>query len=216
MVASVCSAAAAMLCKESAGMLPWMLVAYEALSEREEKEQRPWKRYVWTLPYFAVGAGYLALRTELFGLNAGPGPGGNRLAALLDIPLVVLVYLRNLCLPTRLSFYYPAEWSTHWTTGKGFAVVVVSSAAVFLWKWRKDNSGRRVLLSWLAILLVPPALALSTFLRDEWVHDRHMYLASIPFCLLIAGLLAELRLSTKPFVLVSSGILLLLSLDTDY
>jgi protein O-mannosyl-transferase len=216
LIASVCSTAAAMLCKESAGMLPWMLVAYEALRDRQKNELHPSKRYVWTLPHFAVVAGYLALRTRMFGLNTGPGPGGNRLAALADIPLVVLIYLRNLLFPTRLSFYYPAEWSARWTAWRGFAVVLVLWAVVFIWKRHKEHSGTRILLSWTAILLVPPALAVSTFVRDEWVHDRHMYMASIPLCILITSLLADLRLPTKLFVVASSGILLLLAADTYY
>jgi len=218
LVASVLGAAAAMFSKESAGMFPWMLVVYEALTGRHQgqSEPRPWKRYVWTLPYFGVVAAYLVARTCLFGFNAGPGPGGNRLAALLNVPLVVFIYLKNLLLPARLSIYYPPEWSTRWTVGRGSAVVLVLLAVVLVWRRYKDHSGVQVLLSWTAILLIPPALAVSTFVSDEWVHDRHMYLASIPFCLLIARLLADVCHSPKQLVVLSSAVLLLLGIDTCY
>jgi hypothetical protein len=216
LVASVCSAGAAMLCKESAGMIPWTLVAYEMLRAKPENEQPFWKRYVWTVPYFAVVAAYLAVRTLLFGPNAGPGPGGNRLAALADVPLLGLIYLKNLFFPTSLSFYYPGDWSAHWTVAKAFAVVLVLVATVMIWKRQTDHPEIRILLSWIAILFVPAVLTVTTFGKDEWVHDRHMYLTSIPFCILIAGLLYQLRLSKRALVLVSSGMILLLGVATYY
>ena len=66
-------------------MFPWLLVAYEALRETPSGELQSWKRFVPTLPFFAVVGAYVAVRTLLFGLNTGQGPGGSRFAALLDI-----------------------------------------------------------------------------------------------------------------------------------
>jgi tetratricopeptide (TPR) repeat protein len=89
-------------------------------------------------------------------------------------------------------------------------------AAVLVWNSYKNHSNVRVLLAWTAILLIPSALAVTTFITDEWVHDRHTYVASIPFCLLIARLLADVCQPAKRLVLVSSAILLLLAVDTYY
>ena len=78
LVASIFTAALAMLSKETAAIFPWMLVAYEALRERPLGVNHPsgmnkWgKRYIWTLPFFAVVAAYAFVRTLLFGLNMGP------------------------------------------------------------------------------------------------------------------------------------------------
>ena len=140
----------------------------------------------------------------LFGLSAGPGPGGSSLAALLDIPLVLVVYLRNLFWPFRLSFFYPAEWSTHWTLLRGAAAVFVIVAAGHLWRRYRDRSGVRLQLLWLAILPVPAVLSVLAFVRENWVHDRHMYLVSVPICLIAAALLTDPKWPVKASLIASS------------
>jgi tetratricopeptide (TPR) repeat protein len=219
--ASIVAASLAMLSKETAVMFPWLLVAYEALREvpsatpqEPSSTRRTWARFVWTLPFFAVVAAYTALRTLLFGLNAGPGPGGSRLAALVDIPLVLIVYLRNLFWPLRLSFFYPVEWVTQWTLVKGAAFIVVVAAAIFLWNFYRDRPGLRLQLLWAAILFVPALLGAYTFVREDWVHDRHMYLVSVPICFIVAALLTDRRLPRRASVVVSSVILAVLLVGT--
>ena len=219
--ASIGAAALAMLSKETAFMFPWLLVAYEALREHSSPApetlggvRRAWTRFVWTLPFFAVVAAYTAVRTLLFGINAGPGPGGNRLAALVDVPLVLIVYLHNLFWPLRLSFFYPVEWATQWTLVKGAAFVAVAAAAIFLWNFYRDRPGLRLQLLWAGILFVPALLGAYTFVREDWVHDRHMYLVSVPICFIVAALLTDRRLPRQASVLASSVILAVLLVDT--
>ncbi len=214
--ASVIAAALAMLSKETAVMFPWMLVAYEALRETPDGERKNWKYYVWTLPFFAVVGAYIGARTLLFGLNAGQGPGGNRVAALLDIPVVLIAYLRNLFWPFRLSFFYPTELGSQWTAWKGLAVILVLAAAVCLWNRYRDRSGVRLQLLWAGILFVPALLGVYTFLREDWIHDRHMYLVSVPICLVAAALLTDPRWPVKTSVIVSSAILAVLLVDLAY
>jgi Flp pilus assembly protein TadD len=214
LIVSVLAAALSMMSKETAVMFPWLLVAYEALREVPAGTQRVWKRYIWTLPFFAVVGAYVTVRTLIFGLNSGPGPGGSRIAALLDIPLVFLVYLRNLFWPFRLSFFYPAEWGSQWTVLKGAAFILVMVAAIFLWRRYRDRREVRLQLLWAAILLVPAVLGVYTFVREDWVHDRHMYLTSVPVCLILAALLTDTRLPAKASATVSSMILTLLLIAT--
>jgi hypothetical protein len=211
---SIFAAAMAMLSKETAVMYPWLLVAYEAMRETTPETRQSWKRFVWTLPYFAVVGAYLVARTALFGLNAGQGPGGNRVAALLDIPLVLVVYLRNLFWPFRLSFFYPEEWGIQWTLLRGVAIVTVFAAALFLWRRYRDRSGVRLQLIWAAILFVPALLGVYAFVREDWVHDRHMYLVSVPVCLLAAALLTDSRWPAKTSVIVSSLVVAILLIGT--
>jgi tetratricopeptide (TPR) repeat protein len=213
-IVSVLAAALAMMSKETAVMFPWLLVAYEALRETPPGTQQTWKRYLWTLPYFAVVAAYVAARTLLFGLNAGTGPGSSRIAALLDIPLVLIVYLHNLFWPFRLSFFYPAEWGSQWTLLKGAAIILVMLTAFLLWNRYRDRSGVRLQLLWTAILFVPAILGVSAFVREDWVHDRHMYLVSVPICLIAAAILTDPRWPTKASVIVSSLVLAILLADT--
>jgi protein O-mannosyl-transferase len=213
-IASVFAAALAMLSKETAMMLPWLVVAYEALREVPPGTQQSWKRFVWTLPFFAVVGAYLAVRTLLFGFNTGQGPGGSRLAAFLDVPLVLVVYLHNLFWPFRLSFFYPAEWSSQWTLLRSVAAVLVMVAVIFLWNRYRDRSGVRLQFLWAAILFAPSVLGVYAFVHEDWVHDRHMYLVSVPVCLIAAACLTDPRLPAKASVIVSSLVLAILLIDT--
>jgi hypothetical protein len=213
-IGSILAAALAMMSKETAIMFPWLLVPYEALREVPSGAPQTWKRYVWTLPFFAVVGAYLAARTFIFGLNAGQGPGGSRMGALLDMPLVLVVYLRNIFWPFRLSFFYPTEWSSQWTFLKGVAAVSVMVAAVYLWNRYRDRSGVRLQLLWTAILFAPALLSVYAFVQEDWVHDRHMYLVSVPICLIAATLLTDSRWPVKASVIVSSLVLAILLVDT--
>jgi protein O-mannosyl-transferase len=213
-IASVVAAALAMLSKETAVMIPWLLVAYEAMRETPPGAQQSWKRFAWTLPFFAVVGAYSAVRTLLFGLNAGPGPGGSRVAALLDIPLVLIAYIKNLFWPFRLSFFYPSEMGAQWTPWKGVAVLLVILAAIFLWIRYRDRPEVRLQMLWAAILFVPAVLGVYTFVREDWIHDRHMYLVSVPICLIAAALLTDPRWPAKASVIASSMVLAILLIDT--
>jgi hypothetical protein len=218
LVASLFAAALAMLSKETAVMLPWILVAYEALRETAPEAPRRWppgwKRFVWTLPFFAIVGAYVVVRTLLFGPNTGPGPGGNRLAALVDVPLVLMAYLRTLVWPFRLSFFYPVEWGSQWTLLKLTGVALAVVAAALLWRNYRDRPAVRVLLLWTAILSVPAALGVFTFVKEDWLHDRHMYLVSVPFCVIAAVLLTDRRLRTRTSAVVSALLLGILLLET--
>ncbi|HXC33599.1 MAG TPA: tetratricopeptide repeat protein [Verrucomicrobiae bacterium] len=209
---SVLASALAMFSKETGVMIPWMLVAYEALPETVPATERNWKRFLWTAPYFAVVGAYIAVRTVLFGWNTGSA-SGSRLAAFLDIPLVLVTYLRNLFWPFQLSFFYPREWSSQWTLLKGVAAVVVIAAGVYLWRRYRLQSGVRLQLLWTGILFVPSLLGVFTFAHEDWVHDRHMYLVSVPISLVIAALLTYRRWPAKASVVGCSAILAILAVD---
>jgi tetratricopeptide (TPR) repeat protein len=158
-------------------------------------------------------AAYVGVRTALFGLNTGPGPGGNRLAVLLDVPLVLIVYLRNLIWPFRLSFFYPAEWGSQWTFSRGAAVVLVLLAAVYLWTRFRGRGVLRLQLVWTAILFLPAVLGVSMFMREDWVHDRHMYLTSVPMCLIAAAMLTDREWPGKLSLAASATVFVILLVD---
>jgi protein O-mannosyl-transferase len=213
-VAALVSAALATMSKETAVMFPWLLVAYEALREPPDGTTQSWKRFGWTLPFFGVVGAYMAVRTMLFGLNAGPGPGGGRMTAVVDIPLVLVSYLRNVFWPVRLSFFYPAEWVSQWTVARSLAFALVTAAVVFLWIRYRERSGVRLQLVWAAILLAPALLGVFAWGREDWVHDRHMYWASVPICLIAAAFLTDARWPKKVPVIVSSVVLATLFVST--
>jgi protein O-mannosyl-transferase len=211
---AVFAAALAMFSKETGAMFPWLLVAYEALRDVPPGTRRNWKHWVWTLPFFGVVAAYAVARTLLFGHNVGPGPGGGRLAALADVPLVLVVYLRNLLWPVHLSFLYPVEWSTQWTLLKGAVLILLLAAVTLLWSRYRARPVLRLLLLWTAILFVPPLMGVSAFVREGWVQDRHMYLVSVPLFLVLVALPTESKLPRKASVAAWALILVFLSIET--
>lgn len=212
-VGSILAAALAMLSKETAAMLPWLLVAYEVMRENPQGARRNWRNLAWTLPFFCVVGGYAIVRTMLFGFGAGSGPGGNRLATFLDMPLVLLVYLRNLLWPFRLSFFYPAEWGSHWTMVRAVSFLLVIAAAGFLWNHFRGRSGLRLQLVWAAILPWPTLLVVYSFVRENWVHDRHMYLVSVPICLIAAAFLTDSRWPAKYSAIASAAVVAALAVS---
>ena len=221
LIVSVFAAALAVLSKEIAVIFPLTLVAYEAVQHRKPGAQHSeagastrWQPFMWTLPFFAVVAAYTVVRTWLCGFNTGPGPGFSRWIALLDAPLVFLVYLRNLLWSFRLSFFYPVEWSSQWTVAKGCGLVLAAIVVLLLWKYSRARPDVRLLLLWTAILFVIPVASVSAFIRQDWVHDRHMYLVSVPFCLLAGALLTNPAFPGKFRIPLCSLILAILFIET--
>jgi Flp pilus assembly protein TadD len=211
LVTSIFAAALAMLSKENGAMLPWVLFSYEVFRKVPRDGGPRWKRFALMLPYFVVVAAYGVARYLLFGNN---GPGGSRWSALVDIPLVLVVYVCNFLWPRRLSFYYPVEWTSQWTLVKGVAVVLILGLGVFLWNRYRERPGVQLQILWAAILFAPLLLAAQMFGRDDWIHDRHMYLASIPLCLILAILLRDSALSQKTSLAASALVLAALLLGT--
>jgi Flp pilus assembly protein TadD len=211
---SLLTAGLAMLSKETAAMMPFLLVSYEACCEVPADGQRRWSRFIWTLPFFAIVAIYILLRTLLFGRNLGPGPGFSRWAAFTDAPLVLLAYLRNLSWPRELSFYYPAERVSQWSLGKGVLMALVIAIGIFLWNRYQNRPDVRLQFLWAAILFVPVVTAMAAFGKDDWVHDRHMYLVSVPFCLIAAEALTNLKFARNASLIASTVILAFLFCET--
>jgi protein O-mannosyl-transferase len=217
LIVSLIASALAMFSKENGLMLPWLVVAYEVFRGSPENMSLSYRRFFWSVPYFGLVGAYLAVRTFLFGLNLGPGPdiqGISRLAAFLKAPLVLLLYFRNFLWPLHLSFYYPVEWTSRWTAVKSCAFVLVLLAVWILWRRQRNLPAVRLLLIWMAILFLTPVAGVSIFRNGDWVHDRHMYLVSIPFCLLAATLLTHSGITLRDSLFAGSLVSLTLLLLT--
>jgi tetratricopeptide (TPR) repeat protein len=216
LLVSLLSAVLAMLSKETGAMLPWLLVAYESLRTTPPSSSPRWKGLLWTLPYFAVVAAYALARTALVGRTLGPGSAEHKLSALWNIPLIFLVYLRNLLWPFHLSFFYPTEWTSQWTIVRAAFFALTAVAVIWLWKRYSQDGAGRLELVWTAILFVPALAAVFVFINDDWVHDRHMYLASIPFCMLIAGWLTHPPLPRRTSIAASAVLVGIFSMSTFF
>lgn len=199
LVLSLTAAALGMLCKETAAMVPCLILAWEIFAVDDNKIPPLWKRGLLALPYFAIDGLYYAWRTFLFGSTSWPAPSQHFLSAISSVLLVGVVYFRHLLWPFHLSFYYPTEWTSHWTLLRALGLLVVASAILWLWFRPFQRTIVRLQLAWIAIFFVPPLAAVFLFVRDDWVHDRHMYLASVPFCILLAILFSSIPAASERF-----------------
>lgn len=194
LAASVVLFVLAMLTKETAFMVPVVLVAYEYFFRDQEEGKGNWVRgALWRLvPMLVTAVAYLVVRHTLLGGLQHPSeqavldphtPG----TLLLSMPTVLWFYVWHSIWPFGLSVSY----SSPLTTSFGFAKVVlpllgVLAAGVILWAiaWRSRVGGFAA--AWLVAFMVPAVIGVRVFEWDEAVHDRYLYLPVVGLAFLVA------------------------------
>ncbi len=185
-IASVLLAAAAMLEKESAFVLPGIVFLLEWRRARIEDSPKALRRAeLAALPYVVPVIACLAARAIIL-----PRMPEDLQARFLDgVPLMAAVgaaYLRMLVWPWPLGISYALP-------GAGAIALailaVIAGAAVLLWRKSAD-------LALAAGLIVLPLAApvVASPLMTEWIQiqDRYTYLSTAGMCLLIALMLAKI------------------------
>jgi tetratricopeptide (TPR) repeat protein len=66
---------------------------------------------------------------------------------------------------------------------------------------------------WAAILFVPALLGVYAFVREGWVHDRQMYLVSVPVCMIAAAFLTDPAWPRRASVSASFAVVVFLLID---
>jgi hypothetical protein len=120
---------------------------------------------------------------------------------LLSCPAVLWFYARHLFLPSSVDEFYPLSYVEH-ATARTFLLPLAMLAIVLVvgWFWirwlsRTGAVERRA--SWFAVGLITlpllPVLDLRSLTVGDIVHDRHLYLPSVGFVLLLPLSLRELE-----------------------
>lgn len=190
--ASVLLYGAALLCKETAAFIPAMMLAYDWLFEEGAKGRfavmDAARRMI---PFAAVAVAYLVVRH--FVIPAVPSGGRYTPAQLvLMLPEVLWFYVRHLLWPVRLSIYYDEPPVASLADARFWLPLIGVAAATALLIWAARRSRVAAFASlWIAVFLLPSVLAIYSFLPEEMVHDRYLYLPVFGFGLLLgAGLRA--------------------------
>lgn len=178
---SVACYAAAIYAKETAIVLPAILIAYELLPRGNRNYRTIAGRVAW---FAGITVVYLAMRSyALRGIHARDVPVST---FLFTLPSAGAFYIRHLLLPIHLSFFYNLSYV------RGFQAAAVLAplgwiclVLGFLLAWARVNRIAAFAAFWAAITILPP-LYLPAFLQYELVHDRYLYLPSVGFCLLAA------------------------------
>lgn len=192
---------AAMLFKETALTLLFILIGYEYAFTRENSFYPRLKRF---LPYLLAASIYLILRSAaLGGLFPARTPKGPSAFLINTFPLFRR-YLGKMLFPVNLTVWhsvpqvssiYSASWILSFSTAALFLFVLLISV----------NKNKNVFLA-LLFILVPlmPALYISGALWQPF-SERYLYLPSFGFAVLTAAILSWLE-NNKPALFISAAL----------
>ena len=198
LLASTVAYALSMLCKETAIVLPAIMIVWEMTRETAKHGwlSRLRRTIPLIIPYVAVALLYLALRFVILGKLVWKHP---MMADVPDaqiwmtVPYVVVSYLRHLVAPFYLSIIYGTSFvKSVADTEFVLSAMILLGLAVVLWVYRRRITSE----VWvaLALLIAPllPVLNLKVFHHEYIIQDRYLYLPSIGFCYLVALLVVRL------------------------
>jgi len=201
MTTSLLCYAFALLTKEPAVTLPFVIFVYACLYP--EDSRRRWLASLsTTIPYLAITLAYLIVRARaLHGLVHTAVP----LSAwqmMFTYPSLAWFYMRLLLFPVGLSLCYDLPYVT--TFGLRQVVlpalpVLVATVLMYLWVRRSRDSSVAFALVWLVAPLLP-ALDLCVLVRGDFVHDRYLYLPSVGFAILAGLLIRRLNVGRFEFL----------------
>ena len=201
---SITCYAGALLSKETAAVLPLVLVCFEILgaTPQSTSDRRHPARLRANAAYAAILAAYVGARA--FALHGLAHRYGNDsvAASLAAFPSLIWSYVRIMVVPTGLSPLYDPVHVSGFTAAQFVVPMLVFAAAVTVaWHFRRNAALRLPLFltAWFALTLAP-ALAVFIFApQSDGFHTRYLYLPSVAFCGLVAYLFQLLASKTSRF-----------------
>jgi tetratricopeptide (TPR) repeat protein len=176
----------ALLQKETAVMLPAILLAYDWLFVREARRENYVRGLATRItPYLVLTVPYLLARR--WTLRDAAYTNVSLDTMILTWPSVLWFYLRHLIWPLHIGLFYDLGYATRLKDALLPALGVLAFAAALVF-WGRNRPLVAFASLWLPLFILPP-LNLRAFAAVEIVHDRYLYLPSIGFCLLIGLLL---------------------------
>lgn len=175
----------ALLTKESAIMLPFIIFTFE-LNDKRLKDA-----VVKVIPYASITLLFLIVRATIVYAPDIQLLNGNFPVFILKSCAAMAAYLKLLLVPIDLSIYYPSWSYDKQTAGNllltGFILMTVIWA---LWRWRREPTIRVFMLCPI-ILLLPVIINANNLIlgfNKAFVAERQLYVPSIFFALFIASL----------------------------
>jgi Flp pilus assembly protein TadD len=213
---------AALLAKETAIVFPAILLIYLLAETRSDSEEElgPRRRFLHSanelLPFVGVTLLYLLLRFLV--LSGTPGRPAWILFpdVILTAPSLALFYLRQLIWPRGLSLFYDFPVNSGAALLPFWLPLVLlcglGACGWSLWRMSRDPSVPAAM-AWLAAPLLP-VQNIAFLSRDDFVHDRYLYLPSVGLAIAAAILLRKLvqeRASSGARVAGKTAVLLMLA-----
>ncbi|MFZ0960013.1 MAG: tetratricopeptide repeat protein [Terriglobia bacterium] len=213
--------ALAMLEKETALILPGLLLVYEWIFGPE------WKRRIelrgiltWCgealgriWPYFFLVALYVPARMyALKGFSHAATPLSTA-QLIFTWPSLVSFWIRHLIWPTGLSTFYDFPAVFHPTLENfTFPAIFVVAVGLALFACVRSSRPAAFFAVWLVLPLIP-LLNIRVFIANDFAHDRYLYLPSVGMAVLVAMLLKKVcigppRWMGMPATLLGAGLCL--------
>ncbi|MEN3331958.1 MAG: protein O-mannosyl-transferase [Blastocatellia bacterium] len=189
----------AMLAKETALVLPLIILAYEWAYAEADAAKHPgaatWGAFLknrfivsakCVAPYLLLTTVYLIIRAVVLKGLAHTSTHLSLATTVLTWPALLWFYVKLLIWPVGLSVFY----DTPYVTAPGLRnfiapVIALTAIAVLLWQWSRRAPVVRYAVAWL-VLPILPVLNIAVFYDGELAHDRYLYLPSIGFAILVA------------------------------
>jgi protein O-mannosyl-transferase len=195
-VASFLCAVAALLTKETAVVLPGIILAYEWLFQKPaEGKRRVLQLAAFVFPYvLADGLWFYARFLVLHGAGDGAIPASVK-TTLLTAPAAFWLYVRQLVRPFHLSPLYPYATVNQFSVlHTAFPVAALLVLAAFYFVWSRKNAVLKFAAVWFLLTIAPVTFGFT------WIqlHDRHLYLPSFAAALMAATAIGQLKWPTSP------------------
>jgi hypothetical protein len=197
--------ALALLTKETAGMFPFLIVAYGALFAGKSLGKTPGigtaaKQGVQeSIAYFGVMVVYLAVRLYVLRAVSSSSPSSSVpiswTTMILTWPSVLWFDIKHLVLPIHSSEFYSLTYVTS-LSFRNFVLPLLLVLAITLVTVLLIRRLQYFRVGWFAllwvILLTLPSLYLRAIAAGDFVHDRFLYLPSVGFVVLASLAITEL------------------------
>ncbi len=198
----------ALLCKETAIVLPVLVFASEWIAgSSQDLPDRPGvvRRFSRALNpvvlYVPIAAMYLIVRARILSGFGHALSNASVSTWLLTLPSILFFYIKNWFFPVHLSEFYDLFYQSRVSLrGVVLPALVLVAIAFAVWMLRKPLGVRATgyAVAWLVIPLLP-ALYTFVFSDGELAHDRYFYVPSVGASLLVA-LIIERALAGQPSV----------------
>lgn len=185
--ASAATFAAAVMTKETAVILPALLLAWEWFFRAEQKQSdetnRSWKVAAQILaPLIAVLVAFLAIRNHLLHGVGDQAASESMLTTVYTAPIACWLWIRQMLFPVHMSTLYPVMI----VRTPSFRLFVLPAITLLLvtaayWRWARRNPLLKFAAAWMAITALP---VIGEF---SWVqlHDRHLYLPTFAAAIMV-------------------------------
>jgi Flp pilus assembly protein TadD len=218
LAASVFFFALALFSKETAIILPALILAYELIcgdvpeasigasnlaSRSKTLVSRALKSATHIIPFIGVALIYLLVRAKVLGGVVYTPSKLPLTTKLLTVPSLMWGYVKLLFWPVGLSEFYDTPYVDRpgLTTFFLPMIAVVLVVTVVCWAITRIKDGRErrtiwFICSWLVIPILP-VLNIATFRPGDLIHDRYLFLPTIGFSILIAYSLRKLKSGSR-------------------